>query len=152
MEYPWEQNNWKSGNNDNRTKGGHHESWIDDQMLIKNIETAGGYQAKVTGDQGELKLSSMLKSLPKEYHVIDNVLLQKKKGSTQLDHVIVCPFGIFIIETKNHKGMIFGDSYGQVWTQVLRNGHFKMYSPVLQNQGHIKHFCGGSNSIYKSGC
>lgn len=126
--------------------GGHQDIDIDIAMQEKNIETAGGYNAKVSGDQGELKLSSILKSLPDCYHVMDDILLQTKKGSTQLDHVIVSPFGVFVVETKNHKGMIFGDCCGQVWTQVLNGrGHFKLYSPVLQNQGHIKHLCTQTN-------
>lgn len=126
--------------------GGHQDIGVDIAQEVKNIETAGGYNAKVSGDQGELKLSSILKSLPDCYHVMDDVLLQTKKGSTQLDHIIVSPFGIFVVETKNHKGMIFGDCYGQVWTQVLHGrGHFKLYSPVLQNQGHIKHLCSQTN-------
>ena len=112
---------------------------IAEQMMQKNMETSGGYQAKVTGDTGELKLSSILKSLPECYHVMDDVLLQTKRGSTQIDHIIVSPFGIFIVETKNHKGMIFGDTMGRVWTQVLRNGaHNTFYSPVLQNAGHME--------------
>ena len=120
--------------------GGHRDGRIDEQMLQKNLETDGGYFAKVSGNVGELTLSSVLGSLPEYYHILDNILLQTKKGSTQLDHVIVSPFGIFVIETKNHKGMIFGDCLGQVWTQVLPGkGRFKLYSPVLQNQGHINH-------------
>lgn len=121
-------------------RGGHQDNWVDEQMNMKNIETSGGYQAKVSGDQGELALSSVLRSLPDYYHVIDNVLLQTKKGSTQIDHIIVSPFGVFVVETKNHKGLIFGDCYSRVWTQVL-NGRakFRMYSPVLQNMGHIQH-------------
>lgn len=120
--------------------GGHRDEMIEHQQMLKNIETDGGYNAKVSGDQGELKISSILKSLPDCYHVMDDILLQTKKGSTQLDHVIVSPYGIFVVETKNHKGMIFGDCCGKVWTQVLRGaGHFKMYSPVLQNMGNIRH-------------
>ncbi|MEO5913818.1 MAG: nuclease-related domain-containing protein [Luteolibacter sp.] len=30
------------------------------------------------------------------------------QGSTQIDHVVVSPFGIFVIETKNYRGWIFG--------------------------------------------
>lgn len=109
-------------------------------IMAKDIETCGGYSAKVSGDIGELTISSVFRSLPSEYHVIDNVMLRTQKGSTQIDHIIVCPYGIFVIETKNHKGMIFGDCYGQVWTQVLRGaGRFKLYSPVLQNNGHLRH-------------
>lgn len=122
------------------------------QQEVKNIETCGGYQAKVTGDQGELVLSSVLKSLPECYHVMNNILIKTKQGSTQIDHVIVSPYGLFVVETKNYKGMIFGDMVGKVWTQVLSNGHFTVYSPVLQNAGHIRHLSKAiqvsSNFIY----
>lgn len=59
--------------------GGHKDLFIDDQQKRKDIETLGGYSAKVSGDQGELKLSSILRSLPDQYHVMDDVLLQTKK-------------------------------------------------------------------------
>ena len=121
-------------------RGGHSDRNIDQRMSEKNFETSGGYYAKVSGNIGELTISSVLGSLPDYYHVVDNVLIQTKKGSTQLDHVVVSPFGIFVIETKNHKGMIFGDCQGRVWTQVLPGrGRFRLYSPVLQNSGHLMH-------------
>ena len=109
-------------------------------QYYKNIITNGEYQAKVSGDYGEYQISSVMRSLPDCYHVINDVLLPTKKATTQIDHIIVSPFGIFIIETKNHKGMIFGDCFGKVWTQVLRGaGKFTFYSPVRQNEIHIKH-------------
>lgn len=112
---------------------------MNQRMLEKNIQTGGEYKAKVSGDFGEYEISSVLKSLPDCYHIMNNILLKTKKGSTQLDHVIVSPFGVFVVETKNHKGMIFGDTMGRVWTQVLRNGaHNTFYSPVLQNAGHME--------------
>lgn len=130
------------------------------QLENVNNASAGGYQAKVSGDFGEFKLSSILKALPSYYHVIDNVLLDttkrikgkdgkvyksNKETSTQIDHVIVSPFGIFVVETKNHKGMIFGDCNGTVWTQVLnQRRHYTFYNPVRQNEGHIRNL---SNSL-----
>jgi hypothetical protein len=126
-------------NLDKLISGSNLNQGIADQVYMKNVETEGGYNAKVSGNIGELTLSSVMSSLPSCYHIIDNVLLQTKKGSTQIDHIIVSPFGIFVVETKNHKGMIFGDCMGRVWTQVLNGkGHFKFYSPVLQNEGHIR--------------
>ena len=73
------------------------------------------------------------------------VVKNKKNGkyyelvpeSTQLDHVIVSTYGIFVIETKNHKGTVFGDINGQVWTQVLGSQHYTFYNPVRQNEGHL---------------
>lgn len=110
-------------------------------MHAKNIETDGGYQATVSGMYGEFTIASVLKSLPSEFHLLNDYLIQTKKGSTQLDHIMVCPYGVFVIETKNHKGMIFGDTFGSVWTQVvLKNGspmRNTFYSPVKQNMGHM---------------
>ena len=138
-------------------------------MEIKNMETNGAYQAKVSGDYGEFTASSILKALPSEYHVMNDILLQqgimkrpyqpqiygqskwqvvKERGrmielvkkSTQLDHLIVSPYGLFVIETKNHKGYVFGDIRGAVWTQVLNKGqaHYTFHNPVAQNETHLK--------------
>lgn len=178
--------------NENVYREGHFESWNDkfgknftdnfsevhkQQMIAKNIETGGGYQAAISGLYGEFTIAAVFKSLTDEYHVMNDILLQqgtwlrpyhpekygpspwkliKKKNrvyevvhkSTQVDHLIVSPYGIFVIETKNHKGWVFGDVNGKVWTQVLNgeNGwraygghaHYTFYNPVTQNQGHIE--------------
>lgn len=70
------------------------------------------------------------------------------KKSTQIDHLIVSPYGIFVIETKNHKGWVFGDINSKVWTQVLSgeanwrayggHDHYTFYNPVKQNMGHLQ--------------
>lgn len=108
-------------------------------MKEKDIITNGELSSKIKGDYGELRLSSVLKSLPNGYHVIDNIMLRTKKGTTQIDHILVSNAGILVIETKNYKGRIYGDIRGRVWTQTLYNGaHNKFYSPVKQNEGHIR--------------
>jgi len=71
------------------------------------------------------------------------------KKSSQLDHLIVSPYGIFVVETKNHKGWVFGDVNGKVWTQVLGgdagwrayggHSHYTFFNPVTQNELHMKH-------------
>lgn len=74
------------------------------------------------------------------------------KESSQLDHVIVSPYGIFVIETKNHKGWIYGDVNGKVWTQVItgeqdragfrahgNRSRFIFYNPVMQNEKHLQY-------------
>ncbi len=71
------------------------------------------------------------------------------KKSSQLDHVIVSPYGIFVVETKNHKGWVFGDVNGKVWTQVLSgdagwrayggHSHYTFFNPVSQNELHMEH-------------
>ena len=136
----------------NKNNRGNVDRFIDEQsgylresMVDADINSQGSYYAAVSGDYGEYTISAVMRSLPGEFHVINNVLLKTKKGSTQIDHIIVCPYGVFVIETKNHKGMIFGDCFGRVWTQVVNGrGRFTFYSPVLQNEGHLRNLC---NSI-----
>ena len=76
----------------------------------------------------------------KEKFVINNLLLQQENGKTsQTDHVVINKNGVFVIETKNYAGRIYGDDYRKEWTQVLNYGKVKnhFYSPVKQNAVHI---------------
>lgn len=99
-------------------------------------------QLKKQGNLAEKEVSIILHSLGANYHVFDNVLLKTSKGTTQIDHVVISPFGIFVIETKSHKGMIFGNCYDKNWTQVLFKGKVQQnntfYSPYKQNYGHLR--------------
>ena len=60
---------------------------------------------------GELivRLSARLLLDPNECRAIHNVTLKTLDGTTQIDHVFVSRFGVFIVETKNYSGWIFGD-------------------------------------------
>lgn len=42
------------------------------------------------------------------YRRLHNVTLNTADGTTQIDHVFISPFGIFVLETKNMRGWIFG--------------------------------------------
>lgn len=73
-----------------------------------------------------------------EYHLIKNVTLPVEEGTTQIDHVIVSRFGIFVIETKNMKGWIFGDARQKTWTQKIYKHSTKFQNPLHQNYKHVK--------------
>lgn len=57
---------------------------------------------------------------------------------TEIDEVIVSPYGIFCIEYKAHVGYIFGSRANTNWTQCKYNGHHKLYNPLHQNYKHVK--------------
>jgi len=74
-----------------------------------------------------------------EYKVLHNITLQTAEGkTTQLDHVIVSIYGIFVVETKNYQGWIYGNEVDQRWTQVIYKTRQQFYNPIKQNQGHIR--------------
>lgn len=73
------------------------------------------------------------------YHRLNNITLPLVDGgSTQIDHVIVSRYGIFVIETKNYKGWIFGNEKQRQWTQVIMGRKYKFQNPLRQNYLHIK--------------
>lgn len=72
------------------------------------------------------------------YHLFKNVTLPTENGSTQIDHIIVSVFGVFVIETKNMRGWIFGKPNDPMWTQQFYNHKNKFQNPLRQNHKHIK--------------
>lgn len=73
------------------------------------------------------------------YRSINNVTLNTSNGTTQIDHVIASRYGIFVVETKNYQGWIFGGEKQAEWTQSLPGGKkFKFQNPLRQNYRHIK--------------
>ena len=85
-----------------------------------------------------VNLSAKLLLNKDKYHLIKNVTLPSEDGSTQIDHIIVSEFGVFVIETKNMKGWIFGSPNQKAWTQKLYNHSSKFQNPLHQNYKHIK--------------
>jgi restriction system protein len=73
-----------------------------------------------------------------EYHLIKNVTLPTEDGTTQIDHVIVSKYGVFVVETKNMKGWIFGSPGQKTWTQKIYKHSNKFQNPLLQNYKHVK--------------
>ncbi len=99
---------------------------------------------------GEFIVNVIFKfSLPKDqYHLIKNVTLPTDDGTTQIDHIIVSKFGIFVVETKNMKGWIFGNATQKQWTQKIYKFSTKFQNPIHQNYKHLKTLqsCLGINS------
>jgi hypothetical protein len=85
-----------------------------------------------------------------EYKVLHNITLQNTEGkTTQIDHIIVSIYGIFVVETKNYQGWIYGNEIDQQWTQVIYKKRQQFYNPIKQNQGHIRALK-GTLSEYKN--
>ena len=60
---------------------------------------------------------------------------KSRTGYAQIDHVVISPYCVFVIETKNYNGEIKGGRTDQQWSVSNR---YKLYNPLKQNYGHIK--------------
>ncbi|MCA1061396.1 NERD domain-containing protein [Rossellomorea aquimaris] len=92
------------------------------------------------GKIGERKVKYYLSKLnPDRYVVLHDVLLPSQNGkTTQIDHVVLSGAGIFVIETKNYQGWIYGSERSKKWTQVIYKRKQSFHNPLHQNYGHIK--------------
>ena len=92
----------------------------------------------IKGNIGERKVSKALNTLDNnEYKVVNNVMIRTDRGTTQIDHVVISVYGIFVIETKNYKGLIFGNEYDDNWKQVIYKRSERFRNPIKQNYGHV---------------
>ena len=91
------------------------------------------------GKRGEKQVAALLALLPKKrYKVINDLLIQSGGHSTQIDHVVVSVYGIFVIETKYYQGWIYGGENSEYWTQNIYGNKYQLRNPLWQNQGHVK--------------
>jgi len=72
------------------------------------------------------------------YVTLHDITLQTPDGTTQIDHVVVSPYGVFVIETKNMKGWIFGTEKQAEWTQKIFRKTYRFQNPLRQNYKHVK--------------
>ncbi len=97
------------------------------------------FMPKIKGFLGEKSVSFFLSRLePDKYKVINDLMLGSDAGTSQIDHVVVSNYGIFVIETKNYSGWIIGNEYDDYWTQVIYKRKEKLYNPLRQNYGHVE--------------
>ncbi|MDW1593719.1 MULTISPECIES: nuclease-related domain-containing protein [unclassified Vibrio] len=88
---------------------------------------------------GEYLVNKLLSQLPNpDYTLVKNVTLPTEDGTTQIDHIVVSKFGVFIVETKNMRGWIFGSKSQRQWTQKIYRHTSKFQNPLHQNYKHIK--------------
>jgi hypothetical protein len=73
-----------------------------------------------------------------EYRALHDVTLLTPDGTTQIDHVIVSRYGVFVVETKNFSGWIFGSEHQATWTQKIFRTTNKFQNPLRQNYKHLK--------------
>ena len=74
----------------------------------------------------------------KLYRRLHDIIIPSNNGTAQIDHILVSPFGIFVIETKNYKGWIYGSESQSNWTQVIYKSKHNFQNPLRQTHRHKK--------------
>ena len=92
------------------------------------------------GKRGERLVAKRLrKGLSDEYLILNDIYLPLPDGTTtQIDHIVVSQYGVFVVETKTYSGWIFGDEKSKDWTQSIYRKKSRFQNPMRQN---FKHIC-----------
>ncbi len=101
-----------------------------------------------TNDGERFLASEMTRHYPDSI-LINDVMLPAGRGTTQIDHILITPSVVFVIETKDMSGWLFGTPGQRYWTQVLladrwsrglgiRTTKHRFYNPLMQNEGHAR--------------
>jgi restriction system protein len=116
---------------------------LDEKQISEINSERHGCKCYMTGlTEGEQEVADILSGglNYKDYFIFNNLTIPATlNGSSQIDHLVVSKFGIFVIENKNYKGWIFGDKDEDNWTQSLPGGtnKFQFQNPIKQNWSHV---------------
>lgn len=110
-------------------------------LLFIAIAVIKLFKPFLKGKIGEFAVSAHVKLyLDKENYTLlnDCTLPDEQNQTTQIDHILLSPYGVFVIETKNYKGWIFGSERQKMWTQKIFKKTYKFQNPLHQNYKHQK--------------
>ncbi|MBQ7030740.1 MAG: NERD domain-containing protein [Bacilli bacterium] len=97
------------------------------------------FYKQIVGWFGEHWTKKTLRKLPKaKYKIINNLFLSVNGLTHQIDHIVVSPYGIFSIETKQYNGYITGSKYDKNWVRHAGKNKYYYVNPIRQNYGHCK--------------
>ncbi|ANC11339.1 MULTISPECIES: nuclease-related domain-containing protein [Bacillus cereus group] len=109
-------------------------------VLIPLNSVVKKHVPKWKGKAGEKLVKRILSKLdPKSYFVLHNVTVYTEFGdTTQIDHIVIAETGVFIVETKNYEGWIYGNEKAARWTKGIFRKKSSFQNPFRQNYKHIK--------------
>ena len=113
--------------------------WAIKRIEIPTQEEIG----KRKGRYGETYIATVLKNCMQAGDtLLNNVILSDPHSdlSVEIDHILLSRRGIFVVETKNRSGDIYGNDEAERWIQILGDGSIRheFYSPVKQSIAHAK--------------
>ncbi len=104
------------------------------------------------GKNGEKKVAKVLNKFATKVggKVIHDIYLPLYDKTTQIDHLLIAPFGMVCVETKTISGDIYGGQNDKNWTQILGEQKNTFYNPLRQNKTHIDciHYLLTKHEIY----
>lgn len=91
------------------------------------------YDILQSGVRGEETTLKILRKLPKEFTVLTNPVILNRGVTMELDFVVICKNGVFIVESKNYRGIVSGKTSKTYWKQIKYGKNNKVYEKEVSN-------------------
>ena len=98
-------------------------------IVVRQRQHKSAENPKVVGDQ--------LEQLGSHYTVLSNVVASAELGMNDVSHVVVSPYGVFVVTVKTEAGQVFGREGDREWD--IKSGRQKdiLYNPLWENRKHV---------------
>ena len=90
------------------------------------------------GNKGEKQIKDVLGKIKAYHKALNDITFvnEKSEMTHQIDHILIHPHGVFVIETKNYYGNIISDTHDSFWMKEVRGESIKINNPLKQNKSH----------------
>ena len=101
--------------------------------------------AEIVGKEGEDDVSRAIYTACKydkrHYRILRNVYIPKRNGEfSEIDVLLLHETGVYVFESKNLSGNIYGNADKLHWLRYRKNGEKDFIpNPIKQNEGHINY-------------
>lgn len=117
----------------------HYKKYFKPKFYVNKTQIAN----KPSGVIGEIATAAATAKVciadGRKFALMKNLYIPARSGYTEIDVLLLHQSGIYIIESKNLFGKIFGTSKDTLWHQIVNaNTEHSLHNPILQNAGHIR--------------
>jgi cbb3-type cytochrome oxidase subunit 3 len=106
--------------------------------IKENEKEARRVQAGLKGEAEVTRL--LVDTLDNHHYILNDFIVKLGRKSAQIDHLVISPKGMFVLETKNWYGHIEGDENGEFWQRTRQPGQppERVPNPIKQNRRHLE--------------
>jgi len=112
----------------------------DEFVLAQYMALSGADREEVMVDKGingEFAIYKLIQKMNLGGYVLPNLYVPYKTSMTEIDLLWIHKTGVYVIESKNYSGKVYGYEDSKNWAQYLGGQKYTFYNPISQNQTHI---------------
>lgn len=89
---------------------------------------------KQSEGNGGVSIRSKVEKLGEDYTLLSGVVVPALRGMSRIDHVIVSPYGIFVLTVQNEPGRVRGKINDEMWEIKSGRQQGTLYNPLWENR------------------